>query len=67
MEKNKLVKIVDTIPTVLENTTLDIKLEGWPAAVTAFAFFASCVSIYALKVTHPTDETATKSEEMKAA
>ncbi len=56
--ENKLTQIVDTIPTLIKNTQLNVSLEGWPAAITAIAFFCSGVAVYALKVTHPNESYA---------
>lgn len=56
--ENKLTQVVDTIPTLIKNTHLNVSLEGWPAAITAIAFFCSGVVVYALKVTHPDEEYA---------
>ncbi|MBS6923491.1 MAG: hypothetical protein KH186_08120 [Lachnospiraceae bacterium] len=51
--ENKIIPLTDNIFDLVKNTHLDLNLHGWPAAVTAVAFFCSCVAIYALKVTHP--------------
>lgn len=51
--ENKIIPLTDNIFDLVKHTHLDLNLHGWPAAVTAVAFFGSCVAIYALKVTHP--------------
>ena len=51
MEHN-IIELADSVPTLIKNTNLDVSLEGWPAAITAMAFFGSCVAIYAIKITH---------------
>ena len=51
MEHN-IIKMADSIPTLIKNTTLNVSLQGWPAAITAVALFGSCVAIYAIKITH---------------
>ena len=51
--ENKIIQMADCIPAILKNTTLNVNLQGWPAAVSAVALFGSCVAIYAIKVTHP--------------
>lgn len=51
--ENKIIPLTDNIFDLAKNTHLDLSLQGWPAAITAMAFFGSCVAIYALKVTHP--------------
>lgn len=50
--ENQIISLTDNIFDFVKNTHLDLNLHGWPAAVTAVAFFGSCVTIYALKVTH---------------
>lgn len=51
MEHN-IIKMADSIPTLIKNTNLNVSLQGWPAAITAVAFFGSCVAIYAIKIAH---------------
>ncbi len=51
MEQN-IIKMADSIPALIKNTTLNVSLHGWPAAITAVAFFESCVAIYAIKISH---------------
>lgn len=54
MEHN-IIKMADSIPTLIKNTNLNVSLQGWPAAITAVAFFGSCVAIYAIKIAHSAD------------
>ena len=58
--ENKLIEVVDTFPTLIKNTHLNVNLQGWPAAITAVALFGSCVAIYAIKVSHPDQAYATE-------
>lgn len=51
--ENKIIQMTDNIPALIKNTHLNVNLHGWPAAITAVAFFGSCVALYAIKVTHP--------------
>ena len=51
--ENIIIKMADSIPALIKNTSLNISLEGWPAAVTAVALFGSCIALYAIKITHP--------------
>ena len=51
--ENKIIPLTDNIFDLVKNTHLNLSLQGWPAAVTAVAFFGSCVTIYALKITPP--------------
>ena len=51
--ENKIIEVVESIPTIIKNTHLNVTLEGWPAALTALALCCSGVAVYALKVTHP--------------
>ena len=47
--ENKLIEVVDTIPTLIKNSHFNITLEGWPAAVTAIAICCSSVAAFAIK------------------
>ena len=38
---------------LFKNIKIDVKLEGWPAAVTGVSICGTIVGVYALKVTHP--------------
>ncbi len=51
MEHN-IIKMADSIPTLIKHTNLNVSLQGWPAAITAVALFGSCVAIYAIRITH---------------
>lgn len=51
MEHN-IIKMADSIPTLIKNTNLNVSLQGWPAAITAVALFGSCVAMYAIRITH---------------
>ena len=42
---NRLSKILDSVPTLVEHTHLRIVLEGWPAA---FSFASVCGSVVAV-------------------
>lgn len=66
--ENKLILMTDSIPALIKNTHLDVTLQGWPAAITAVAFFSSCVAAYAIRVTHshPTDIADVSSERPNA-
>ena len=44
MEHN-IIKMADSIPTLIKHTNLNVSLQGWPAAITAVALFGSCVAI----------------------
>ncbi len=47
---NKITQMADSIPALIKNTHLNVNLQGWPAAITAVAFFGSYVAINVIKV-----------------
>ena len=47
--ENKLIEVVDTFPTLIKNTHLNVNLQGWPAAVTAIAICCAGVRSTQLK------------------
>lgn len=53
--ENKLIEVVETIPTLIKNTHFNVTLEGWPAAVTAIAICCSSVAAFAIKVVCDSD------------
>ena len=58
--ENKLIEVVDTFPTLIKNTHLNVNLQGWPAAVTAIALCCAGVAVYAIKATTPSEAPATQ-------
>ena len=50
--KTSLIRIADSIPTLIQNTHLNVSLHGWPAALASAALFGSCVAIYAIRAHH---------------
>ena len=57
--ENKLIEVVDTFPTLIKNTHLNVNLQGWPAAVTAIAI--CCAGVVAIiKATTPSEAPATQ-------
>ena len=58
--ENKLIEVVDTFPTLIKNTHLNVNLQGWPAVVTAIAICCAGVAVYAIKATTPSEAPATQ-------
>ena len=50
--ENKLTNIFESIPVLIKNTSLNINLDGWPAAVAVMAICGSGVTICALNVVY---------------
>ena len=48
--KNNLLELVGSLPALLQNTHLNVNLQGWPAAVAVIAVSLSGVVAYAIKV-----------------
>ena len=42
---NRFDNLVDSLPTLISNTHVDVHLEGWPAATTAVSFAGAIVAI----------------------
>ena len=51
--KNNLIELVGSLPALLQNTHLNVSLQGWPAAVAVIAISLSGVTAYAIKVLSP--------------
>ncbi len=51
--KNTILELIGSVPALLQNTHLNIDLQGWPAAVAVIAISISGVKIYALRVSNP--------------
>lgn len=51
--KNIIIELAGNFPVLLQNTHLDINLQGWPAAVAVLAISISGVSAYAIRVMAP--------------
>lgn len=47
-----ITQAVDSIPSLIRNTYLNVNLSGWPAAAAVIAICGSGVIIYALRITH---------------
>ena len=54
--KNNLFELVGSLPALLQNTHLNVNLQGWPAAVAVIAVSLSGVTAYAIKVLSPDAE-----------
>ncbi len=54
--KNNIFELVGSLPTLLQNTHLNVNLQGWPAAVAVIAVSFSGVTAYAIKVFAPNAE-----------
>lgn len=50
--ENKFFEIIDSLPTLIRNTHLNITMEGWPATVTTIALCGTGIAFYALKLAH---------------
>ena len=57
--KNNIIKFVGNLPALIQNTHLNVNLQGWPAAVAVIAISLSGVTAYAIKVLNPEIEMAT--------
>ena len=59
---NNLMSSVNDFFDFLKNVSVDVKLEGWPAAVTGIGVCGAVVVICALKVTHPAQTSQVNSQ-----
>ena len=60
--KNNIFELVGNLPALLQNTHLNINLQGWPAAVAVIAVSLSGVTAYAIKVLSPDAEDTSKTQ-----
>ncbi|KAF5032966.1 hypothetical protein DSECCO2_611660 [anaerobic digester metagenome] len=51
--KNNLMGLGSSLPSLVQNTRLNISLQGWPAAVAIIAICGAGVTIYFVKASHP--------------
>ena len=45
---NRLMKLLDSVPTLIENTHLEVFLEGWPAAFSIGSVCGTVVAVVAI-------------------
>ncbi|NLV35009.1 MAG: hypothetical protein GXY21_10815 [Clostridiaceae bacterium] len=51
--KNNLMGLASSLPSLVQNTHLNISLQGWPAAVAVIAICGAGVTAYFIKASHP--------------
>ena len=56
--KNTIFEFAGSLPALIQNTHLNINLDGWPAAVAVISISLSGVTAYAIKVLSPEAEKA---------
>lgn len=57
--KNTFLEFAGSLPALIQNTHLNVSLDGWPAAVAVIAISLSGVVAYAIKVLSPEADAAT--------
>ena len=63
--KNNFIDLVANLPVLLQNTHLNVNLQGWPAAVAVLAVSFSGVTAYAIKVLSPHPEAVEATAELQ--
>ncbi len=51
--KNTFLGFAGSLPALIQNTHLNVSLDGWPAAVAVIAISLSSVAAYAIKALNP--------------
>lgn len=51
--KNNLIGLANNLPTLMQNSRLNLNLEGWPAAVAVIAICGAGVTVCFIKASHP--------------
>ena len=51
--KNTFLEFAGSLPALIQNTHLNVNLNGWPAAVAVIAISLSGVTVYAIKTLCP--------------
>lgn len=54
--KSSITDILESIPSLMQHTSLNVNLQGWPAAVAVIAIGISSVSICAIQSANNTKE-----------
>ena len=57
--KNTFLEFAGSLPALIQNTHLNVSLDGWPAAVAVIAISLSGVVVYAIKVLSSEADAAT--------
>ena len=65
--KNNLLELAGSLPALLQNTHLNVNLQGWPAAVAVIAISISGVTAYAIKVLNQDTETHAEAQQARMA
>jgi hypothetical protein len=51
--KNNLIDLVSSLSSLVQNTHLNISLQGWPATVAVVAICGAGVTVYFIKLSQP--------------
>ncbi len=55
--KNAIMSLAKNVPSLIEHTTLDLHLSGWPAATAVFFLCSAAVAITALVIQGSPEDT----------
>lgn len=50
--KNNIIGLANSLPTLIQNTHLNVNLQGWPAAAAVIAICSAGVTVYFIKASH---------------